>query len=179
MSGAREVEVRRDVRRAGGRIEDGTARLLVARAGELEEIALPEELLPDALARLLDLGPRTISAAAAPVRVTQSALSAALAGGDEEPAEAPGWIAGEREALRGLLAAGYVHWRVEVRGTPSTHAVDVVDLEVLDTGGLWLLGFDPPEVELAPTSSTAVFRRLAALMSGPAQGAGATDASPA
>lgn len=43
----------------------------------------------------------------------------------------------------------------------------VVDLEVLDTGGgLWLLGFDPPEVELAPTSSTAVFRRLAALVSG-------------
>ena len=164
MSGAREVEVRRDVRRAGGRIEDGTARLLVARAGELEEIALPEELLPDALARLLDLGPRTISPAAAPLRVTQSALSAALAGGEEEPAAPPEY---EREALRGLLAAGYVHWRVEVRGTPSTHAVDIVDLEVLDTGaGLWLLGFDPPEVELAPTSSTAVFRRLAALVSG-------------
>jgi len=145
---ARELEVRREDRRAVGRVEDGVARVLV---------------------------PRPLSPAAAPLRVLESALVAALAGGEPEPVGAPQPTAWEAEALRGLLAAGYVHWRVEMRESASTDGVGGAELEVLDTGGgLRLLGFHPPEVELAPASATAVFRRLAALVSGPKRSEGAT-----
>jgi len=168
VSAYREIDVRREGRRAAGRLEAGVARLLVPRGEDLEEIVVPEDALPDALARLLDLGPRPVSPAATPVRTSVEALAAALEPAGWEPAQPPGGGSAEdHEAIQGLLAAGHVHWRVEVREGPSSGAPHALDLEVLDTGvGLWLVQYDEAEVELSPATATAVFRRLAALVSG-------------
>lgn len=164
MSVTAAIEVRRDDRRAGGRIEGDVARLLVPRASDLEEIAVPVDVLPDALARLLDLGPRPLSPAAGAFRVSASTLSVALAGGDDARS-APEEDDGELEALRALLGRGFAHWRVTIEGSPSTDDPQAAAVEVLDTpGGLWLLSPLPPEVELRPATSSAVFRRLAAVV---------------
>lgn len=164
MSLACQIELRRDERRASGRIEDGLARLLVPRAGGLEEIAVSLDLLPDALARLLDLGPRPAPAAPEPLRMSAQALAEALGPGEGTLA-VPSAKAGD-EALRCALAGRHARWRVELRRQSPTESEGLAEIEVLDTdAGLWLIVSAPPQVELRPATSTAVFAHLAALAS--------------
>lgn len=166
MSLPLEVEVRRDGRRAAGRIEGGLGRLLVPRTVGLEEIAVAEDLLPDALARLVDLGPR-LTSSAGPFRVPAEALGQALARGDHEPSSTLDRTEDtEAEPLRSVLLAGYAHWRVEVRAQAAA-AAGASSVEILDTEAcLWLVSSDPPEVELSPTTPTAVFGLLCGLVPG-------------
>jgi len=161
-----ELDLARDERRASGRIEDGVARLLVARAFGLEEIAVATDLLPDVLARLMALEPRPRLDPGLRLRYSPGDLARLLA--EPSPVLAARG-AGDPQAqavARELVAHLHAHWRIDARW-PSQPArpENTETLEVVDShAGLWLVVPDATGVELRPITPTAVFRRLSALL---------------
>ena len=171
MTVACELELERHGRhgrRASGRLEDGLARLLVPRPDGLEEIAVSVDLLPDAFARLVGLGPRPGLEPAVRLRYQPAELARLIA---EQTVKATsdafgGPISGEGD--RNPLATLRSHWRIEARRSPSIDPPDVREVEVLDTEDtLWLVSHPSAEVELRSTTSTEVFRLRAALAGRP------------
>jgi hypothetical protein len=116
--------------------------------GQLELRTYPRGFLPGVLADVMDLGPRP--RAGRERRVEAATLATALA------ADGP-----EREQLAGVLEAPFTLTRIEAEpadGSPGA------SLEVLDSAaGLWLVQADGPDVVLAPTTATRVFRGLVRL----------------
>jgi hypothetical protein len=104
-----------------------------------DDLRVPADCLPGALARLVQLGPRPHASDAAPRRVGAGELARTLA--------APG----EQSLVDGLRR----RWRVAA----GRRVVEVLDTD----SGLWLLMPDGAEVDLVPVTPTRVFRLLVAL----------------
>ena len=159
------LTLERGPRRARGWVGERHATVLVPAGPELVELVpLPTRFVPDALARLNDLGPRAGREAAPRLRLAAGELAELLAGGQGPP----GWrLAGEerRVAAQGLVDGLREHWRVEARWRPSPSSPGVRSLEVVDTdGGLWRVVPDGADVELWPASPTEAWRELTALL---------------
>jgi hypothetical protein len=147
----------------GGRTATGTVDLQAARIDVPgQEIVVPPDFVPEALARLNDVGPRPRAEGSGRLRVSVAGLATALATRDAAAAELSG---PDADALRGVLAALREHWRVEARWTPAEESPGVRVVEVLDTdAGMWLVVPDGDHVELWPSTPTMVFRSLCALL---------------
>lgn len=142
-----------------------------------QAFTVPSDFLPEALARLNDLGPRPRVEDPSSLRLPAGTLATALAAGDA--ADANALEPAERARLHALIAARRGHWRAEVRWTPAPDAEGARAVEVLDTsGGVWLVVADGDDVELRPSTPTAVFRRLAALLPRDGELAAAGTVSP-
>lgn len=164
MSATCELEVQRDGRRASGRLEDGLARLLVPRADGLEEIAVAADLLPDALARLVDLGPRPRIEPGRRLRYEPAELASPIAD-QTRRAHTDALEQGMGgEVDRDPLATVHSHWKVEARWKRSPSSPGVREIEVVDTeAALWLVVRSSSEVELHSATSMEIFSQLAAL----------------
>jgi len=163
-----ELTLLRGTRRARGWVDGEAVALLVPEDDAAERLALrtlPTTFVPDALARLNDLGPRPRVEPAVRLRLPVSELATRLAN-PKAPALPPaGMDETEAAALRTLAASLTEHWRVEARWRPSPDSPGVRIVEVVDTtAGLWLVVPDGPSVELWPTTPTTVFRQLSALL---------------
>jgi hypothetical protein len=111
---------------------------------------VPPEFVPEALARLNDLGPRPRAQADAPLAFSPADLAQRIAT----------WP-GLRE-----------HWRVAAAWPPGgSRAVEVVDTD----GGLWLVAPGTERVELQPVSPSDVFLLLCALLPDDGELADAAD----
>lgn len=155
-----------------GWVDGEMAALLVpAGADPLRQlIAVPTGFLPDALARLNDVGPRPRIEPALRLRLAPGALAGILAtrdlaaaaaavGDDDDEHEH------ERAAVRELVSTLREHWRVESRWDPGPESAGGRTLEVLDTGaGMWLVVPDGSAVELWPSTPTTVWRGLCNLL---------------
>jgi hypothetical protein len=136
--------------------------LLVPREGRVQLSSLPPLFLPDALARLNDLGPRprieparTIVLEPGALATAVATLSALGAGLDDEAAA----------LLQRTLDGFREHWRIESRWQPTKDSPGVRVVEVIDTdAGMWSVVPDGRRVELWPTTPTKVFRALAGLL---------------
>lgn len=127
-------------------------------------VAAPTEFLPDALARLFELGPRPRPEPAVRVRVNAGVLAASLAARDATAV--PG--VGERAAFERLVSGLRAHWRVEARWPPARESTGLRVVEVLDSSaGAWLVIPDGADVELWPSTPSVVFRELCGLLPRP------------
>jgi hypothetical protein len=107
--------------------------------GRLRLRSVAPEFVPEALARLNELGPRPRPEPAAPLVLSPAELGRRIA------------------AWPGLRE----HWRVLARWAPDGgRAVEVVDTEA----GLWLVVPGVQDVELFPTTPSGVFLLLAGVM---------------
>jgi hypothetical protein len=142
------IALARGSRRCLGWVDGAGAFLLVPRDKPLLElIPLPLTFLPDAIARLAELGPRPRSARET-LRPSAADLALALAGG----APLPGLTPVER------------HWELQLTGEGDE---PLGSIEVLDTAdGLWVVEPHGAEVTIRPSDATAVWRRLSALVRG-------------
>jgi hypothetical protein len=133
---------------------DGAA-IAVPRPDERWQLsAMPVLYLPDALARLNDVGPRPRIEPAVSISLSAGDLARALASReyDSEPVFAE------------TLARLREHWRIESRWEPAERSAGVRVLEVIDSdAGMWLVIPSDPTVELWPTTPTAVFRLITGL----------------
>ena len=119
-------------------------RVVLSTPGE-DDMTLPADCLPGALARLVELGPRPHAPDAAPRRVGAGELARALAAPGESP------------LVEGLRR----RWRIEARRPGIRRVVEVLDTDT----GLWLLMPDGAEVDLVPVTPTRVFRLFVACTS--------------
>jgi hypothetical protein len=129
-------------------------------------VVLPTLFLCEALARMNDLGPRPRHEPAVRLRYAAGALAEALAARDPSiAAQAAEGGEAEATAARGLVEGLREHWRVEARWAPAAESTGVRVVEVVDTdGGIWLVVPDGGHVELWPSTPTAVWRLLSALL---------------
>jgi hypothetical protein len=133
---------------------DGAAIAVPRPDGRWQLSAMPVLYLPEALARLNDVGPRRRIEPAVSITLSPGELASALAARehDAEP------------ALAATLAGLREHWRIESRWEPSEGSAGVRVLEVIDSdAGMWLVIPSDPTVELWPTTPTAVFRLITGL----------------
>jgi hypothetical protein len=122
---------------------------------------LGAEFVPEALARLNDVGPRPRFEPAIALSLTPSALAQLLAGGPR-PA---GATAEEERALASIARTRREHWRVTARWTAGEDAIGERGVEVLDTDdGVWLVTPGEDAVELLPSTPSTVFLLLTALL---------------
>jgi hypothetical protein len=156
-----ELLLARGDRRGRGWVDAETAVLEIpVPDGEPRHVQLPPRFLPDALARLNDLSPRPRREPAERLRLGAGELAEILATRDAARA---GLLAGEPGEQ--LVRALREHWSVTATWTPAPGSTGARIVEVLDTAaGLWLVVPDDPGVELWPTTPTAVFRLLCALL---------------
>jgi hypothetical protein len=130
--------------------------------GRLRLSSFPTLFLPDALARVNDLGPRPRIEPARTISLTPGDLAAAIA---ERSASVAGLDELSRELLQNTLDVLREHWRIESRWQPSAESAGVRVVEVIDTdAGMWSLVPDGSTVELWPTTPTKVFRALGGLL---------------
>jgi hypothetical protein len=122
-------------------------------------VGIPTEFAPEALSRLVDLGPRPRPDAPVRLRLAPGDLAALLATG-----ERPGRLgrdAAEGAALDAIAAGPTAHWRIVARfGERRGRGIEVLDTP----GGLWLVRPDGEEVELWPATPTTVFTALVELL---------------
>jgi hypothetical protein len=146
MHPAARIALARGRRRCLGWIEGTDAFLMVPREQSLVELVpLSLPFLPDALARLVELGPRPRPNRET-LRAATNDLAVALAGG---------------AALPGLAPIAH-HWELAMTGKGGEA---LRSIEVLDTAdGLWLVESQGTEVAIRPTDATATWRRLTALV---------------
>jgi hypothetical protein len=136
--------------------------LLVPRDGRLQLSSLPPLFLPDALARLNDLGPRPRIEPARAIALEPGALATAVATRSVSAAGLDDEAAG---LLQQTLDVMREHWRVEARWQPTRESPGVRVVEVIDTdAGMWSVIPDGSRVELWPTTPTKVFQGLAGLL---------------
>jgi hypothetical protein len=134
-------------------LADGRARL----------VTVSTALFVDALVRLNDVGPRPRVEPAVRIVMAPGDLAAALAARD--PGRAQIADIDQAEAFARMLAGLREHWRVAARWEPREGAVSGRHLEVLDADhGYWVVIPDDPTVELWPTTPSAVYRSLCALL---------------
>jgi hypothetical protein len=113
----------------------------------------PTDWLPILLARLNGLQPRPRQKAEHGLRLDAAGLAQALAGGVADP------------RVDELLRTRVGHWRATARwsapaGAPSTRTIEVIDCLT----GLWRVSATGDQVELEPTTPTAVWRELVGLL---------------
>jgi hypothetical protein len=150
-----ELELTRGERPGHGWVGPQQAALAVPGGEKGTRLHLvPREFVPDALARLNAVGPRTQHKHASPVRFDAGALGVAIATGGHE-----------------LTAAIREHWRVDaIWDGPHEGAVVGRSVEVLDTeDALWLIDPVDGQVELTQVRPTGVFVALCALLPTPAE----------
>lgn len=143
----------------------GTAVVMPAGYGRRRIVEVPTRFVPDALARLVDLGPRPRPREEAPprLRFTSGALATLLA--TRRPVAALDPDPAQRAAADALVAGLRTHWRVEARWDPAPGSAGLRVVEVVDTEtGMWFVVPDGPDVELWPATPTAVFSQLAGLL---------------
>ena len=161
-----QLVLERGTRRGRGWVDPRSAAFLVPLPdGRQQLTSVPFAFVLDALVRLNDLSPRPRADPAVRMRLAAAELARLLA--ERDPSRASGAVDGEAEtaALSGLVAALREHWRVEARWRPAPPSPGVRVIEVLDTdAGLWLVFPEEWEVELWPTTPTAVFRQLSVLL---------------
>jgi hypothetical protein len=126
-------------------------------------VGVPTEFVPEALARLVELGPRPRPEAAVPLELTAGDLARMLAV-HERPARRParlGRDAAEAAALDAIAAGTKAHWRMECRfGEDGGRTPDVLDT----SAGMWLVRPDGDRVQLVPATPTTVFTALVTLL---------------
>jgi len=156
---AGELILQRGDRFGRGTVTGGDARITVPRGDAEQEIVVASDFAPDVLARLNDLGPRPRPEPFVPLQFTAADFASVLAAGD--PA-APALYADHEPAAERFMAGFREHWRVEVSWKPDRpgRAVEVVDTD----GGLWLVIREGSDVELRPTTPSAVWRLLILLI---------------
>jgi hypothetical protein len=136
--------------------------ILVPQEGRLRLSSFPTLFLPDALARVNDLGPRPRIEPARTIAIAPGDLANAIA---TRSAAGAGLPEDERELLQTTLDGLREHWRVEARWEPSPESPGVRVVEVVDTdAGMWSVIPDGSRVELWPTTPTKVFRALGGLL---------------
>jgi hypothetical protein len=136
--------------------------ILVPQAGRLRLSSFPTLFLPDALARVNDLGPRPRIEPARTIAIAPGDLATAIA---TRSAAGAGLAEEDRELLQATLDVLREHWRVEARWEPSPESPGVRVVEVVDTdAGMWSVIPDGRRVELWPTTPTKVFRALGGLL---------------
>jgi hypothetical protein len=149
LSGAPcELRLTRGDRSGHGWVGRDQAALVVPAGGVFRLHTVPTDFVPDALARLNDLGPRPGVEPAAPVRFDAGALAQAVASGSHE-----------------LTGSVREHWRVDALwatpgGEPGGRYVEVLDAST----GLWLVAPLNGQVELVQVRPAEVFRLLCALL---------------
>ena len=160
-----ELVLQRGDRQAHCSVDAQEARFVVPRPDGEEEITVPTQFVPDALARLVDLGPRPRPTDDVRLRCSAGQLARLLAERALQPGT-PVFAGGQERDMAGRLLAGLnEHWRVEARWEPSPGSPGMRAAEVLDTDdGLWLVSSEGPDVELRPTTRTAVWRLLVSLL---------------
>jgi hypothetical protein len=140
-----------------------SAIVMPAGPGRRRLVGVPTRFVPDAVARLAELGPRPRHDPPVRLRFAPGALATLLAGRTFAAPLAGG--PAENAAAERLAAGLRGHWRAEARWRPSAASPGVRAVEVVDTeDGLWHVVPDGPEVELWPSTPTHVFRQLAALL---------------
>lgn len=147
---------------------DGAVLLLDVPGGLRELIAVPAELLPAAIARVVRLGPHPVPAGE-PLRLARDGFEGLLTA---EPRDRR--AAAERLALDGEAAAGLVErlvsgpWRrwtasmawFTPAGEPASRTLQVIDTDAC----LCLCEVAGVSAQLLPTNATAVWRRLTLLL---------------
>jgi hypothetical protein len=134
--------------------------ILVPHDGRLRLSSFPTLFLPDALARVNDLGPRPRIEPARTIAIAPGDLATAIAA-----RSATGLPREDRELLKATLDTLREHWRVEARWEPSPESPGVRVVEVIDSdAGMWSVIPDGSRVELWPTTPTKVFRALGGLL---------------
>jgi hypothetical protein len=156
-----ELALARGDRRGRGWVDPETAVLAVPGPdGSPRHVQFPPRFLPDALARVNDLAPRPRWEPAERLRLSAGELAEILATRDAGRAARAAGETGER-----LVRALREHWSVAATWAPAPGSPGVRIVEALDTAeGMWLVVPDDPGVELWPTTPTAVFRLLCALL---------------
>ncbi len=171
-----ELVLQRGDRQAHCSVDAQNARFVVPRRDGDETITVPTQFVPDALARLVDLGPRPHPASDVRLRCSAGQLARLLASRVLEPEATTFAGRQERETIGRLLAGLKEHWRVEARWEPSPGSHGMRAAEVLDTDdGLWLVTSEGSDVELRPTTPTAVWRLLVSLLPRDSELAGMGD----
>jgi len=144
------------------------ALLLPVEAGVLELTWVPAAFLPDALGRLVELGPSPIPDGPS-LRLAPGSLAHLLAApGDYTPLPGadPRAMPGQDDRARRLMGTVTRHWRIEARTMDEAEPGCARVVEALDTpDGIWRLLADGGYVELRPTSPTRLWRLLTVLPS--------------
>ncbi len=126
---------------------------------------LHPSLLPEALARLVDLGPRPRVMRAEPLRLSTTSLDrllevgrAGAAGGESEPLDA---VAAELSLASGLRR----RWRLSSAWTLDAGGSRGGTLEAIDTdGGVWLLEGEGERLVAWPVTPTVIWRLIVNLV---------------
>ena len=145
-----ELILERGTRRGHGWVGAEDAALVVPAANPAARRlhVVPTDFLPDALARLNDLGPRPEVRLASPIRFAPGVLAQLVATNGPE--------------LQGRVRE---HWRVDAVWHGPGGDVGGRSVEVLDTSeGLWLIVPVAGEVELTHVRPAEVFRLLCGLL---------------
>jgi hypothetical protein len=122
-------------------------------------VGVPTEFVPEALSRLVALGPR--ARPDAPVRLELRAADLARLLAVRERPGRLGSDAGEAAALDAIANGPTSHWRMQCRFGADDGRV----LEVIDTpAGMWLVRPGGDRVELLPATPTTVFAALVELL---------------
>ncbi len=145
-----ELILERGTRRGHGWVGAEDAALVVPAAHPAARRlhVVPTDFVPDALARLNDLGPRPDARLASPVRFAPGVLAQLVATNSPE-----------------LEARVREHWRVDAVWQVPGGDVAGRSVEVLDTSeGLWLVAPVAGEVELTSVRPAELFRLLCGLL---------------
>lgn len=164
-----ELTLTRGDRRARATVGKNETTIIAERAGREDElIRVQTQCLPEALARLNDLGPRPRVESTGTHRVPAPELARVIAArrGSGLP------------ALDELLLTLREHWRVDASWDSWSGKMSRT-VEVLDTEqGLWLVDRGDVDVELSPTTPTQVWRLITGLLPRIGELPGAATAAP-
>jgi len=162
------LALRHEAHHSRGWVSSVTASLLVPADAELRRLVrLHPSFLPEALAKLAALGPRTRGATPSSLRIPEATFehlvrTAALDSDAVERARDATPGGGQAPPSVGRVRGS---WSVEAEWLDSVGETRGRRVEVLDTEQtLWMLRRTGSEVELSPTSPTAVWRALAGLL---------------
>ena len=118
-------------------------------------VGVPAEFVPEALSRLVALGPRPRPDA--PVRLDMAATDLARLLATRERPGRLGHDAAEGAAIDAIANGPTSHWRIVSRfGADGGRAVEVLDTPA----GLWLVRPEGDRVHLWPATATTVFTAL-------------------
>lgn len=148
------------------------AALLLAGDDNLYElVSVHPSFLPEAVARLVGLGPRPRVLDAAPMRLTAATVDELTSGDPARRAAARGRlldaasVEGERATAEALGAGTRRRWEAVITWDPAPGAAGKRAVHVIDTtAGLWLLDPAGEGLLAAPTTPTGIWRLLTILL---------------